>query len=112
MLGVPTMIVALLEAQEAQPRDLGSLELVAAGGSMVQPELIRRAQRVFGCRFQTVYGQTECSPLITQTGDDDGFEDLCETVGQPLPQTAVSIRDPVTHALAPLGSVGEICARS
>ena len=111
MLGVPTMLVGLLEAQAARPRDLASIELTVAGGSMVPPELIRRVQRVMNCRFQTVYGQTESSPVLTQTGNDDSFEDLCETVGQPLPQTEVSIRDPATNSIVPVGAVGEICAR-
>ena len=33
---------------------------------MVPPDLIRAVQTAFGCEFQTVYGQTESSPLLTQ----------------------------------------------
>ena len=47
ILGVPTMIMALLEAQEASPRDVSSLQLVSCGGSMVAPELIRRVYGSF-----------------------------------------------------------------
>jgi fatty-acyl-CoA synthase len=35
-----------------------------------------------------------------------------ETVGQPLPQTAVTIRDPNSQAVMPVGAVGEVCVRS
>jgi fatty-acyl-CoA synthase len=111
LLGVPTMLIGLLEAQARQPRDVSSVKMALSGGAMVPPELVRRVKSVFGCDFTTVYGQTESSPVVTQTKGDDSLEDLCETVGQPLAQTDISIRDPATNAVAPLGAVGEICAR-
>ncbi|WP_309643942.1 AMP-binding protein [Phenylobacterium sp.] len=111
MLGVPTMLVGLLEAQADRARDVSSVRVAASGGSMVPPELVRRIRSVFDCGFQTVYGQTEASPLLTQTRSEDSVEDLCETVGQAMPQTELSIRDPKTDAVQPIGAVGEICAR-
>jgi len=111
LLGVPTMLVALLEAQAAHPRDLSSIQVTMSGGSMVPPELVRRMLSVFGGRFQTVYGQTESSPLITQHGQGDSLDDLCGTVGQAIPQTEISIRDPHTNAVVPIGAVGEVCVR-
>ncbi len=111
LLGVPTMLVALLEAQAARTRDVGSLRMIVSGGAMVPPDLVRRVREVFGCGFETVYGQTESSPVVTQTADDDSLDDLCETVGRALPQTEISIREPATNALTPVGQVGEICAR-
>jgi fatty-acyl-CoA synthase len=111
-LGVPTMLVGLLEAQAARPRDLSSLWLMGSGGSMVPPDLNRRVREAFGCDFQTVYGQTESSPLLTQTQSDDALDDALHTVGQPLPWTEIAIRDPRTNAVQPVGAVGEICARS
>ena len=111
-LGVPTMLVALLEAQAAQPRDLSALRLMGSGGSMVPPELIRRVRAEFNCEFQTVYGQTESSPLLTQTQSSDALEDIYATVGQPMPQTEISIRDPRTNLVMPVDTVGEICARA
>ena len=111
LLGVPTMLVALLEAQAAHARDLSSIQVTMSGGSMVPPELVRRMLSVFGGRFQTVYGQTESSPLITQHGQGDSLDDLCGTVGQAIPQTEISIRDPHTNAVVPIGAVGEVCVR-
>jgi fatty-acyl-CoA synthase len=110
-LGVPTMLVALCEAQQARPRDVGSLRIIGSGGSMVPPDLVRRVLSTFDCDFQTVYGQTESSPLLTQHQTHDALEDRCHTVGQPMPQTEVSIRDPATSQVLPIGQVGEICAR-
>jgi len=111
MLGVPTMLIGMLEAQEARARDLSSVRVAVSGGSMVPPELVRRVKATVGCAFQTVYGQTECCPLITQTRSEDSTEDLCSTVGQAMPQTEVSIRDPKTNTVVPIGAVGEICTR-
>jgi fatty-acyl-CoA synthase len=44
ILGVPTMVVALLDAQEANPRDLPALKLVNCGGSMVAPEMVAQTE--------------------------------------------------------------------
>ena len=110
-LGVPTMILAILDAYEASPCDTSSLEMVNSGGAMVAPELVRRTQRNFGCAFSTVYGQTEHSPLITQHYSDDTIDDICNTVGQPIPQTDVSIRRVADNSTAAIDEIGEICAR-
>ena len=112
MMGVPTMLIAMLEADAAQPRDFSSVKMAGSGGSMVPPELIRRVMERLGCKFYTVYGQTETSPLLTQTRPEDSFDDQCHTVGQAMPQTELSIRDPATNEVVPAGTVGEICARA
>jgi fatty-acyl-CoA synthase len=111
MSGVPTMMVAMLEAQAARPRNLSSVRRATSGGSMVPPELIQKVTSVLGCDFITVYGQTETSPVLTQTRATDSFEDVCDTVGQPLPLIEVSIRDPRTDKVTPIGVQGEICSR-
>ena len=110
-VGVPTMLVAILEAQAARPRDVSSIRLVSSGGSMVPPELIRRIRESFSCDFATVYGQNETSPLLTTTYPDDTIEDGSETIGQALPHTELSIRDPGSNTVVAIGQVGEICAR-
>jgi len=111
LFGVPTMLVALAEAQAARQRDVASIRLAGSGGSMVPPELVRKIRAAFGCDFVTVYGQTESSPLLTQTRIEDSIEDICETVGQAVTQTDISIRDPATNRPVPIGAIGEICAR-
>jgi fatty-acyl-CoA synthase len=111
MTGVPTMLIAMLEADVVSPRNFDSVKIAGSGGSMVPPELIRRITDRLGCGFYTVYGQTETSAVLTQTRLNDCFDDICHTVGQPLPHTEISIRDPGTNAVMPLDTVGEICAR-
>ncbi len=112
ILGVPTMVVALLEAHDQQPRDMSSLQLLSSGGSMVAPELVRRVQAAFGCGFSTLYGQTEHCPVITQHHIGDDLDDICHSTGQPIAQTDVSIRSVDDNQVVAIGSSGEICARS
>jgi fatty-acyl-CoA synthase len=111
-LGVPTMLIMMLEADAVQPRNLGSVRVASSGGSMVPPELIRRVTQRYGCGFSTVYGQTEASPLLTVIRPSDPFDDQCNTIGQPVPHTEIAIRDPATNAVMPLDTIGEICARA
>ena len=49
--------------------------------------------------------------MICLNHDDVTIDDVCFSAGQPLPHTSVSIRDPETGAVLPIGEVGEICAR-
>jgi fatty-acyl-CoA synthase len=110
ILGVPTMIVGLVEAQEKSPVDAASLQLVSCGGATVAPELVRRVMGAFDCQFSILYGQTEYCPVITQHHDHDSIDDICNTIGQPVSQTAVSIRSLEDNRVVPLNTVGEICA--
>ncbi len=110
-LGVPTMIVAMIDEAERSGRDLSSITRMMSGGAMVAPELVKKAEAVFGAMIQIVYGQTESSPVITQAWSDDSIEDLTQTTGQPLPHVEVSIRDPRTSAVVPVDEQGEVCTR-
>ena len=112
ILGVPTMLVILLESLKQQACDMSSVEMVSSGGAMVAPELVRNIKQVFGCKFGTLYGQTETCPVITQHHHDDSIDDICNTIGQPLPQTNVSIRSIEENKVVPLDTDGEICVKA
>jgi len=109
--GVPTMLIALIETAEKLGADLSATERMMSGGSMVSPELCRKARAAFGAPVQIVYGQTESSPILTQAWYEDSDEDLTQTIGQPAPYTEMSIRDPASNTVVPIGVQGEICAR-
>ncbi len=109
--GVPTMMIAMLEVLERKSFDLSSVQVAVSGGALVSPELVRLVRERVGCGFQTVYGQTECSSVVTQHHHDDTIEDICHTVGQPLPQTEISIRSVSDNGVAAIGEQGEICIR-
>ena len=111
LLGVPTMIVALIDEAERRHRDLTSVRSVMSGGSMVAPELVRKAAAAFGAPIQIVYGQTETSPAITTAWRHDSEADLSGTIGQPLPHMEVAILDTTDGSVCPIGGQGEICCR-
>ena len=111
LLGVPTMIVGLIDAAERSGCDVTSLRGLMSGGSMVAPELAARARQVFGAPIQIIYGQTETSPGITMSWSDDSRADLSGTIGQPLPHMEVAILDTQDGSICPIGVQGEICCR-
>jgi fatty-acyl-CoA synthase len=105
------MLIAMMEHPSFAARDLSSLTTVVSGGASVAPELVRAIESRLGVRFGIVYGQTESSPVITQTRLDDSPEDKAETVGVALPGTEVKIVDPMTREVVATGAIGELCTR-
>jgi acyl-CoA synthetase (AMP-forming)/AMP-acid ligase II len=108
--GVPAMYAALLANPEFDAYDLRACEILVSGGDTVPAALVEEAERRFGARFSTVYGQTELSPVLAQTSPSDSDEDRRETSGRPLWQAEVKIVD-LSGAVVPVGRDGEICAR-
>ena len=93
-------------------RDLRSLRTGIMSGSPCPIEIMKQVVDRMGVREITIaYGQTEASPVITQTRVDDPLELRVETVGQPLPGVEVKIVDPVTGAELKDNQSGELCAR-
>ncbi|MEO1046191.1 MAG: AMP-binding protein [Pseudomonadota bacterium] len=109
--GVPTMLIAIIEAARTMGADCSSIKTSVGGGALMAPELIRGGKQVFGAPTLIVYGQTESSPVITQTWASDSENDLTGTIGQPLPHLEVSIRDTGDNSVCAIGAQGEICVR-
>jgi acyl-CoA synthetase (AMP-forming)/AMP-acid ligase II len=109
--GVPTMLHALLAHPELSRFDLSALKIVMSGGDLVPPSLVDGWAALCGASASAVYGQTELSPIVCQTRPTDSREDSLFTAGQPLPDVEVTILDPRTQQVQPVGVEGEICAR-
>ena len=109
--GVPTMLIAVMEHPDSATRDLSSWRSTVSGGAQVPEALVRRIEDTLGVDFTIVYGQTECSPVITNTRPSDSSADKGLTVGPPLPHTEVRIVDPATLETVALGATGELWAR-
>jgi len=109
--GVPTMLIAAMEHPDASRRDLSSWKSAVAGGTQVPEALVRRVEDALGVDFTIIYGQTECSPVLTNTFPSDSAEDKGMTVGKPLPHTEIRIVDPTSLETVPIGSSGELWAR-
>ena len=111
ILGVPTMLIAMLEHDRFADTDLSALTAVCSGGSLVPEQLVRTFERELGAPFTIVFGQTECSPVATMTAPDDTMDDKAGTIGAPLPHVEVKIVDTESGDTVPVGVVGELCTR-
>lgn len=110
--GVPTMFISELNHPSFQGKKFSHLRTGIMAGSNCPAEVMRQVTEVMGIRELTIaYGQTESSPVITQTRTDDSFEVRINTVGRALPHVEVKIVDPATGILLPDGEQGELCTR-
>ena len=110
--GVPTMFIAELEHPEFPSFDLTSLRSGIMAGSNCPIEVMKRVIRdMHASEITIAYGQTESSPVITQTRTDDPLELRVATVGRALPDVEVKIVDIETGATLPPGKQGELCTR-
>jgi fatty-acyl-CoA synthase len=110
--GVPTMFIAQLEHPEFGKFDLSSLRTGVMAGAPCPVEIMRKVNDLMGADQITIcYGETEASPVATQTLADDPIERRTSTVGLPLPYVEVKIIDLTTEKIVPYGQQGEICYR-
>ena len=92
VLGVPTMFIAELEHPDFEDYDTSSLRTGIMAGSPCPMEVMKQVVDVMGASEITIaYGQTESSPVITQTRTEDPLELRVSTVGRALPETEVRI---------------------
>jgi len=111
MLLVPTMVLALLEQPGLADYDLSSLAFILTGAAAVPPALVERTRSTLKCELMITFGQTEASGTVSTTGIGDSPRDLAETLGRPLPNVSIEIRDPESGAPLPTGTIGEIWFR-
>jgi fatty-acyl-CoA synthase len=110
--GVPTMFVSQLSHPDHARLDLSSLRTGIMAGSPCPLPLMEQVISTMGAREITIgYGQTEASPIITQTSVDDPIDVRVGTVGRELPGVEVRIVDPATRKEVPDGEAGELCTR-
>ena len=75
-------------------------------------ELMKRVVSEMHCSEMTIaYGQTESSPLVTQSSTHDPLELRVSTVGRVLPCTEVKIVEPESGKTLPAGEQGKLCMR-
>src|SRR5918999_2573308 len=112
LLGVPTMFIAELEHPEYEKYDTSSLRTGIMAGSPCPEEVMKQVVNDMGAEEITIaYGQTESSPVITQTRTEDPIERRVSTVGRNLPDVEVKIVDPETGEEVESGEPGELCTR-
>lgn len=112
LYGVPTMFIAQLECSDFEDRDVSSLRTGIMAGASCPVELMKRVIGDMGAAEITIgYGQTEASPLITQTRPDDSIDLRVGTVGRTLPGFEAKIVDPETGEELGDNEQGEFCGR-
>ena len=112
LLGVPTMFIAELGHENYGEYDTSSLRTGIMAGSPCPEEVMKRVVNDMGAEEITIaYGQTESSPVITQTRTDDPIKRRVSTVGRKLPDVEVSIVDLDTGEEVEPGEQGELCTR-
>ncbi len=110
--GVPTMFIAELEEMEKTGFRPKNLRTGIMAGSPCPIEVMKKVVDQMGASEMTIaYGQTEASPVITQTRPEDSLELRVSTVGRALPNVEVKIIDPETGKEVPPNVQGELCTR-
>ncbi|WP_077703787.1 AMP-binding protein [Virgibacillus dokdonensis] len=110
--GVPTMFIAELNHPNFERYDLSSLRTGIMSGSPCPMEVMTKVMERMGADEITIaYGQTEASPVITQTKTDDAIELRVSTVGMPHPNVEIKIVIPGTNKEQKRGVPGELLTR-
>jgi long-chain acyl-CoA synthetase len=110
MPGVPTLFNAMVHHPKLKSYDLSSLQFCLSGGAALPLDVKRQFEELTGCKLVEGYGLSETSPVATANPLNGPVKENC--IGQPLPQTVVSLRDlddPSQEVR--LGEKGEICIK-
>lgn len=107
-VGLNSLFVALMENSKFSAVDFSPLKLTIAGGMATLKPVSDQWQALTGVPIIEGYGLTETSPVVTINPVDNGH--FTGSVGLPLQDTEIEIRDPEQCAL-PTGEVGEIWIR-
>jgi long-chain acyl-CoA synthetase len=108
LVGVNTLFNALLRNPDFAKLDFKALKLSVGGGMAVQRAVAEQWKAVTGNTVIEAYGLTEASPGVTANPLD--LAEFSGSIGLPLPNTDIAIRDESGHDL-PLGEAGELCIR-
>lgn len=109
--GVPTMWIAELEHPDFDKYDMASLRTGIMAGAPCPIEVMRKVTEKMAPEVTIAYGQTESSPVVTQTRTNDEIERRVSTVGRSLDGVEIIVMNPETGELCPPNVQGELCYR-
>ncbi len=78
----PPLVLPVLRAQQARPRDTSSLRYIVAGSAPVPPALVEQVRETFGVPLYSLWGMTENGP-VTMTRPDDPPDWAAHSDGRP-----------------------------
>ncbi|XP_069685502.1 uncharacterized protein [Periplaneta americana] len=107
---VPPMVLFLASHPNVKPKHIQNLRYIVCGAAPIGPKDIERFFKRAGpdTRLIQAYGMTETSPIITISPKNNTNY---ESVGIPIPNTEVKVRDLETGKALAAGETGEICTR-
>ena len=105
--GINTLFVALCHHEGFKELDFSKLKLTCSGGSTLTSSAYHLWESITGCTISEGYGLSETSPVLTM---NKPREEEIGTVGKPLPDTIIEIRNSNNVAVAH-GEEGEIVAK-
>lgn len=106
--GVNTLYQSLVNHPDFASIDFSHLKIVSAGGMAVLDDTARQWSAITNKVITEGYGLSETSPVVTS--NPYGLKEFRGSIGLPLPNTDVSLRDDEGREV-PLGEPGELCVR-
>lgn len=116
LIAAPKLLFEIFDSVELSSQfDLSSLRCILSGSQIVAPEVIERAflQLSQFDSFLIIYGQTELliTNLLVVTNQKSRLETNL-SVGLPLPHIEQKVVDPITKAVVPKNTPGELYTKS
>ncbi|MFC1399936.1 MULTISPECIES: class I adenylate-forming enzyme family protein [Streptacidiphilus] len=112
LAGSPALFHALLAAPGVHKADLSSVRQVSSGAAPLDSETMARLRGLLPqAEISEGYGLTEATMGLTGHPPEQPAAAPIGSVGVPVFDTVIEIRDPVTRAVLPTGEVGEVWAR-
>lgn len=109
LYGVPTMLIATLDANRQRKYNITTVRTGVAAGASIPSSVMKQLEDELGCGAMLIaYGMTETSPVTFMTGESDPMEKRTKTVGGIMPQTRAKVVDPEGN-IVPRGTPGELC---
>ena len=109
LLGVPTMILGVLEVIKRRKLSVKTVRTGLAAGSAVPKSLMDRIKKELSCDGMIIaYGMTETSPVTFMTSMDDPDHLRVTSLGRIMPHSAAKIVDE-QGKIVPRGTRGELC---
>ena len=112
LAGSPALFHALLAAPAVHKADLSSVRQVSSGAAPLDSETMARLRELLPqAEISEGYGLTEATMGLTSHPPGGPTAAPIGSVGVPVFDTVIEIRDPVTREALPAGEVGEVWAR-
>jgi len=109
-LFVPALMLMLTQMPQSANTDFSSLKKLFYGASPINEELLKTAQRLFGCEFFGLYGLTETTGGGTCLMPEGHAAGKLRSCGTPYPGIELRVVDGQGQVV-PSGAVGEIVMR-